>query len=286
MKKALVLGFLLVGAVIGYSANGVNIYITAADDESGEGEVMTNDQLPGERFDQTEQDFTGFFVAPSGDVLTKSTTAAPFRQLNGTIKTYYLWADIQEDPNSVGVNRVARIGIYGLDLSGVIVHPNSTIGQSAEYRQAWDGGTRWTTAGPVPCFNGLQSLGTGLVTFSATDNLEFQTGTGAVGRTEHALLGAFEFTAHGLGPIDQPGLSLKLGSIFAAIRTYKRTGTSTYTLLHDYDTVGGGYYPNLSINGVPYVRGVSENAQLAIVCFPEPSSMLLLGLAGLLIRRR
>jgi hypothetical protein len=286
MKKVLCLAILLLGAAAGYAAAGINIYITAEDDVSGAGQVMSNDQLPGERYDQTEQNFVPFFTSPGADILTKSTTAAPFVQENGTTKTYYLWADMTEDPNSVGATRVARLGIYGLDLSGCIVHPNSTIGQSAEYRQMDDGGnTRWTTAGEVPCFNGLQSLGNGLMSFVSTD-LQFTTGTGATGRTTHALLGAFEFTAHGIGSVPQPGLSLKLGSIFAAVRTYKRTGTSTYTLLHDYDTTGGGYYPGLSINGVPYVRGVSENAQLAIVTFPEPTSLVLLGLAGLLIRRR
>ena len=279
MKKALCLVIVLAGAAVGFAASNINIYITAADDPSGEGQVMSNDQLPGERFDRSEMNFGDFFTAPSVGLVKSN---PPFVQALGTTKTYYLWADLTEDPNSVGANRVARIGVYGLDLSGCSVIGTNALGQNTEYRQGWDGGHRWDTADEeVPCFTGLQSLGNGLLSFFATDTLGYTTGTGVEGRTSHMLLGAFEFVANQAGD----GLTLGLGSIFAAVRTYKRTGTSTYSLLNDYDTADGGYYPNMFINGVAYAHGTGVD-QLAITVTPEPASMLLLGLAGLLIRRR
>lgn len=287
MKKALCLVILLAGAAVGYAASGINIYITAEDDPSGLGQVMSNDQLPGERFDQTEQNFVPFFTSPGATLLNHGNSplgtgsAVPFVQDIGTTKTYYLWADLTEDPNATGANRVARLGIYGLDLSGVYAVSTNAIGQSTEYRQMDDAGnTRWTTVAEVPCFNGLQSLGNGVMSFVSTD-LQYTTGTGVAGRTAHALLGAFEFIANQPGD----GLFLNLGSIFAAVREYKRTGTSTYSILHDYDTAAGGYYPRMFVNGAPYAFGAGT-PQLAITVTPEPASMLLLGLAGLLIRRR
>jgi len=287
MKKALCLVILLAGAAVGFAASNINIYITAEDDPSGVGQVMSNDQLPGERFDQTEQNFVPFFTSPGATLLNHGNspngtgTDTPFIQTLGTTKTYYLWADLTEDPNSVGANRVARLGIYGLDLTGCHAVSTNAIGQSTEYRQMDDGGnTRWTTVDACPFPTGLQSLGNGVLSFVGTD-LQYTTGTGTTGRTTHALLGAFEFKANAAGN----GLFLGLGSIFAAVREYKRTGTSTYSLLHDYDTAEGGYYPNMFMNGVAYPHG-SGVEQLAITVTPEPASMLLLGLAGLLIRRR
>ena len=277
MKRVLCLALLLAGAAIGYAASGIDIYITRADDPSGEGQVMSDDQLPGERFSPDEMNFGDFFTPPSVDLVH-----CPFEQELGTTQTYYLWADLTEDPNSVGANRVARLGVYGLDLSGCFAVATNAIGQNVEYRQGWDGGHRWDTADqPAPFPSGLQSLGNGLLSFFATDTLGYTTGTGVLGRTSHMLLGAFEFIANQPGD----GLYMGLGSIFAAVREYKRTGTSTYTLLHDYDTSTGGYYPRLSINGVPYQFGTGAPV-LAITVTPEPASMLLLGLAGLLIRRR
>jgi len=277
MKKALCLAILLVGAAVGYAASGIDIYITAANDVGGEGQVMSNDFIPGERFGDTEDAYVQYFTAPTAGLVH----SGPFQQQIGTTETYYLWADLHVDPNSVGAARVARLQIYGLDLTGCTVVPTNTIGASTEYRDMnLNSGTPvWDTVGPVPCFNGLQAVTNSGMRSEDSGNLQYVTGTGAVGKTTHALIGAFEFNAHKVGP----GLYLGLGQIFAAVREYKKSG-AVYSIIHDWDSVAGGDYPGFSFQGVPYARGGAQ--QLAIEVIPEPASMVLLALAGLLIRRR
>jgi len=282
MKKALCLAILLVGAAVGYAASGINIYITAEDDPSGDGQIMINDG--GERFNQDRQDFLPYAnFDPSGSALKPVLTNSPFEQQLGTTKTYYLWADMSVDPNSVAsATRIQRVLVYGLDLTGCYAVSTNTIGQSSEYRHynSLVSQPRWDDADlQIPCFTGLQSVSgcTGLPTGYAGD-LQYVIGAGGTAVT-HALLGAFEFNANQVGD----GLKLGLGSIFAAVRTYRKSG-SQFVILNDYDSVSGGDYPSFTFQGVPYHRGT--DAQVAITVVPEPASMLLIGLAGLLIRRR
>jgi hypothetical protein len=267
MKTASCLVTACVLVVLARADSSIDIYLTKA--SSPGGQVMAADG----RWLTDECDLNPYFVPPP-----TALPHSPFTQPAGTTETYYLWADMTIDPTATP--SVDRLTMYAIGLSQSHVTGSAAIGQNLFYRDTSASGTPiWTTTGPVPFPGSAQSLGDGLVTDRAPDMLEY-----VEGNVTHALLGVFELSSPA-GVTD--GKFYLGGNIVVAAREYtlELTPAPHYVVIHDYHSGPDAFYPHLKVQGVPYPNGSGE-PQLAVAFVPEPTGMLLLSTASLLLRRR
>ena len=236
-------------------------YITAAD-----------------RFNTNSKNFAFTAGAPSPALLSHGPFLHPINP-----ETYYVWTKFTNLP----AGGAGSIQIYGLGLMGCFTNGTATA-TGNYYKQASGTFQRWDTTDPMFLPGGssaIQKSGiwTALAgTTSGTDRLikDFDNNG-----SYYALLGAVSITPGG-----DFFLGVKNPDPFLAVRLYDDQDPPG--LIHDYSTgamdpndpLTGGFYPDFTVMGVPYTH--EANTQPLLVFIPEPASMLLLALAGLLIRRR
>ena len=268
MKKALCFVALL--AFVATATAGIDLFMTRGTDFQY---VVAAD-----RFNTNTKNFAFASAAPSPGSLGHG----PFTQATGT-ETYYVWTHFTNLP----VDGAGSIQIYGFGLMGSYATGTATVSGNY-YKQASGTFQRWDTTDPMLLPGGssaIQKSGvwTALAgTTSGTDRLikDFD-----ADGSYYALLGAISFTSGG-----QFFLGVKNPDPFAAIREYDDQDPPG--IIHDYSTgapdpndpLTGGFYPDLTVMGHAYTHEAGTQPILAIT--PEPASMLLLALAGLLIRRR
>jgi len=186
--------------------------------------------------------------------------------------TYYVWTHFTNLPD--GGN--GALQIYGFGLMGSYATGASTA-NGAIYRYKRGSVQRWDSTDPMPFPGGAAAVSQfGIDTSWAgtannTDNLikDFA-GDGSY----YALVGAFAFTPGGK-------FYLGVGNPLPYLAVREKDGNGD--LITDWDTKNdAAFYPNFTVMGI----ASPHNTPAVLAISPEPTSMLLLGLAGLLIRRR
>ena len=271
MKKALCFVALL--AFVATASAGIDLFMTRGTDFQY---ITTAD-----RFNTNAKNFAFATGAPSPGTLSHGV----FSQSTGT-ETYYVWTKFSNLP----AGGLGSLQIYGFGLQGSFSSPDPNAVTGNWYKQVSGTFARWDTTDPMPLPGGssaIQKTGvwTALAgTTAGTDRLVKDFDSDG---TFYALLGAINFTATGgnkfyLGP--------KNPDPFLAVREYDDQDPPG--LIHDWatgpidpnDPTQGGFYPGFSVMGTPYTQAAGTQPILAIT--PEPASVVLIGLAGLLIRRR
>jgi len=262
MKKALLLFSVL--ALVTTATAGIDLYITSAADSQSISDAAN-------RFNPAERNFQPAYVAQPA-ALPHASVAQPFFQAAGTTQTYYLWADVTGLPT--GGDWVAAYQIYGIQILGTL--NNATVGQNAGYRQKKTTYKRWEGVGDIhiPGATSLDGVFTAVTTpglINDTANNARDPMTVDTDGNMKALLGAFEITMGNGGTV-----SLDLGPAAFAVRITDPNTGDTY----NWDWSDPAHQYPVTIGGAPWGNGSH------VLITPEPASMLLLGLAGLLIRRR
>ena len=231
-----------------------------------------------DRFNTNAKNFAFATGAPSPGTLSHG----PFAQPTGT-GTYYVWTKFTDLP----VGGAGSIQIYGFPLDGSYATGTAMVSGNY-YKQASGTFKRWDLHDPlripgIAVAAASSGIWTALAgTTSGTDRLikDFDSDG-----SYYALLGAIRFTAGG-----SFYLGIKNPDPFLAVRLYDDQDPPG--VIHDYTTADddpyrpneGGFYPDFTVMGHAYTYEAGTQPILAIT--PEPASLLLLALAGLLIRRR
>lgn len=287
MKKALcVLGLL---AFVAVASADIDLFIT----QQGTTNLTTymgTTAAVGFRFNQNATKFT---LAAGATTSPGTLSHGPFDLGAASVATpvtatFYVWAkfsnipmfdtDADEVPDTPGYIQVYGLGLQGSTLSGA-----ATLPQSATYRQviAADGIQRWGNTDPLPFPYGPATTGSGtsagMVAPKTADTLQKTFGETDV---YYSLIGAFQYTATGTSQMTF-GVGNPLP--FIAVRYLDPDAA----VVADWDTKSAeSFYPYLTVMGQPYTYGAGTQPIVAITTTPEPASLVLLGLAGLLIRRR
>ncbi len=283
MKKTL--GLIAILMLVASASAGIDIYLTRASQDN----VMTEET----RYSTDEGDYS--YASNGGsygytEATSPNLTHCPFVQAPGTIDTYYIWAQITLEPTAAP--KVAKVAMYGLDLRGSTITNGSLSGTTDPdpnrndtgglfYRQV-GAAKRWEGVGPL-LFTRDFCASTGMgVTAQDFGNFS-ELGWKESVTSFHFLLGVFDLTAG----TSAGSLQMDTGVLYMAVREYHRSGQSSYVMDRNYATDPNSavsFYPKASINGTHITE--STGPVTVISWTPEPASMLLLGLAGLLIRRR
>lgn len=289
MKK--VLCVLAVLAVVSVASAGIDLFLTKQ--TAADNTYIGTTTSVGNRFNQAATKFT---LSASATASPGALSHGPFDLGFATVThpvsaTFYVWAKFTNIPVYFGdwdgtgepYEAPGYIQIYGLSLgSGTGEVGHATLAESATYRQviAADGIQRWGNTGPMPFPYDTATTGlgtsTGLVAPKPSDTLVKQ-----FGETDayYVLIGAFSYTA-----IGEYSMYFGLGNPtpFLGVRYLDPTAATVI----DWDARSlEACYPYLTVMGQPYIPGDTQ-PRLAIRHIPEPGSVILLGVASLLIRRR
>jgi len=296
MKKALCVVTLL--AFVAIASADIDLFLTQQGATNTTTYVGTS-SVVGSRFNQN---ITKISLASGATTNPGTLSHGPFHlgiasPATPVTATFYVWAHFtniptyeQIDPDTgepTGVFLPGSLQIYGLGTNGdgtngCRASGAAVVGPSATYRQQNGSYIRWANTDPLPFpFNPsttTQSTAGGVVAPNSVDPL-VKDFAGA-GTDWYALIGAFTYTATGAS---QYLFGLANPLPFLAVREFNDQGQ----LVNDWDTkAAGSYYPYLTVMGVPYTDHVTQPMLAIDSIVPEPASMVLLALAGLLIRRR
>ena len=187
-----------------------------------------------------------------------------------TEETYYLWARSTE---------AAYTQIFGLRFDLTSTNPNVTVGDNLLYRHEKTTGpgaqqhVRWDNAAWIPIVAGTAvAVTSDGIWFGATgDAFPFPYD---LGQGDTALLGIFK--------ISDTIAKGSEGSIL--LSTVYQDGDPV--ACHDAAT-GATYYPDLTLGlGDTFSQDGTTHSGEIVSLVPEPASLLLVGLAGLFLRRR
>jgi hypothetical protein len=262
MKKALCVVALMALATSAFAVPRIDLYVST--------DAAMSDMV----FDRSEMDFSPFFDASANTPYAMGCMQGPVDQ------TFYVWGQFAGDTVDYSRIYAVELDVQFADTMapcdpGLVNDLMMT--DSAMYRHAILGGPpagrwhRWDTA------VGERAIGD-LVTAVGTDGIQFyQPGDGSTDLYNELdgtfLLGAFHVTGN-------------QGMIML--------GLDTVGGMYADDGAGDTFIPEVYVNGT-MVQAYNDDgavlptvsAPVAVAGFvPEPASLLLLGLAGLIIRRR
>jgi hypothetical protein len=255
MKKALCLVSML--AIVASASAYIEIFTTLNDGYMG---------APG-LYDTSERNFNLDWT----DTVPSDSGAAPYPVLPGATEDLMVWGRFVQEP--VGVR------IFGLHI-GSNVTGGMDVAQSAIYRHqkgtAWD---RWDNDAPILMHPGIEGVGVAAavvadgIQYVDVNNPDLIADSNGDGTLDTFLIGAIQADATNGAVGDE--LYIGLGTL--GVIMYDETGNNS--LFPDVYVQGnlaqtGGAPPTSPVFG------------LAAVVIPEPAGLLLLGLAGLVLRRR